>query len=714
MKQLTYKLIPFLFFSIITFAQGQTSNAIQHNLPDGAIARLGNGTIIGNIALSPDDSTIAVPSSVGIWLYDTHTYQQRFLLTGHTGKVTTVEFSNEGNILASGGEDTTVKIWHTDSGNHLTTLEGHVGAITKILFSPVDEILATGSRDDTIRIWDLTTKQTIAILRGHTKGVQSMAFSSNGKMLVSGALEESYLWDVGTGERLFSLPQGIVGKTSIALSPDGNTLVTINNPIDFQYNNAIRIWDTENPQGVTLFESKKDPSDITAIEISPDGRFVSAVVGGKIQLWELNTKIKLLTDITGNKDMARLVFSSDGRKLASSDKSNRIHLWNISEGWLESVNVTEYKSKTTINDLLFYNDGSILISRNQEGIQFWDVEKGELTATIPLLEAKWRIDFSPDGRTIVNWDYKKIHLIHITNENYEINRIDLDIPSSYINSVMYSPDGSSLLVWGSEKYLALFNPKTGKIMVKLQEYKGNFSTFAFSPDGQTLAAGSRDGEIVLWSVDSGENLRTITTDTGKVGIVTYSIDGKIIASWSNSKKIQLWDSVTGELFHTLILDMNSNLQPFLKFLPDEQALAYTPDINTIQLWDIESRESLHSFTVDKSFRSTFSPDGKVMVHVDFNDNELISIWDVRKGIQLGTLNSESSTWFPILFTPDGRKLIHRTEENNILVWDVDSKEMITSFAGHDGRINDIALSPDGKTIASTGDENSIFLWDISK
>lgn len=714
MKKLTYTVISFLFFSIITIAQGQTFNATQHNLPDGAIARIGNGTIIGNIVLSPDDSTIAVPSSVGIWLYDTRTYQQRSLLTGHTGKVTTAEFSNAGDILASGGEDTTVKIWHTNSGKHLTTLEGHVGAITKILFSPADEILATGSSDDTIRIWDLTTKQTIAILRGHTKGVQSMAFSCNGKMLVSGALGESYLWDVRTGERLFSLPQGIVGKTSIALSPDGNTLVSINNPIAFQYNNAIRMWNTVNPQGVTLFESKKDRSDITAIEISPDGRFVSAIVGGKIQLWELNSRIKLFSDTHGNKDMTRFVFSSDARKLASSDKSNRIHLWNISQGWLESVNITEFKSKTTINDLLFYNDGSILISRNQEGIQFWDVEKGELTATIPLLEAKWRIDFSPDGRTIVNWDYKKIHLINFTNENYDMNRVDLDIPSSYINSVMYSPDGSSLLVWGSEKYLTLLNPKTGKLKVKPQEYKGNFSTFAFSPDGQTLAAGSRDGKIVLWSVDSGQILRTITTDTGKVGIVTYSIDGKIIASWSNSKKIQLWDSVTGELFHTLNLDMNPNIQPILKFLLDEQTLAYSPDNNTIQLWDIESRESLHSFTVDKSFKSTFSPDGKVMTHVDFNDNELISIWDVGKRIQLGKLNTENSIWFPIIFTHDGRKLIHRTEENNILVWDIESLKLIYTFSGHVGEVNDIAVSPDGKTVASIGEENPILLWDTSK
>lgn len=714
MKHITFKLIPFLFFPIITFAQGQTIDATKHNLPEGAIARLGQGIIIGNIVLSPDDSTLAVPSSVGIWLYDARTFQQRSLLTGHTGQVTTVEFSSTGDILASGGEDTTVKIWHTHSGKHITTLDGHVGAITEILFSPVEHILATGSKDDTIRIWDLITKQTIAILRGHTTGVESMAFSNDENLLASGALGESYIWDVRTGKRLYTLPQGIEGKTSIALSPDGNTLVTINNPIDFQYNNAIRIWDIKNPESITLFESKYSSSGIDGIAISPDGRILSAIIGGKIQLWELTTRIKLFTDSPGNKEIKMILFSPDGSILLSSDKSNRIHLWDISQGRLESTDMVSIQSKSNINDLLFYNDGANLIIRNQESIQSYDIENGELSKAISFFEAKDRIKFSPDGKTIINWDYKKIHLLNFTNENNDMNRINLEIPSSYINSVIYSPDGSSLLVWGSEKYLALLNPKTGKIKVKLQEYNGVYSTFAFSPDSQTLAAGSRDSEIVLWNVESGEIKRQIRTDSGKVGFVKFSQDGKIIASWSNTKKIQLWDSGTGELWQTLNLNMKPNSQPFLKFLPNERTLVFSPDSNTIQLWDMESRESLHRISIDKPFTGILSPNGKVMAHVNFKTKDVISLWDIRKGMQLGTLNTESSIWFPIIFTPDGRKLIHRTEENNILVWDIHSKELINSFSGHDGQINDIALLPDGKTIASTGDENTILLWDISK
>ncbi|RKU25257.1 hypothetical protein C6497_16295 [Candidatus Poribacteria bacterium] len=716
MKLITLKLIPLLFFFIITFTSGQTFNTTQQNLPEGAITRLGHGTIISNVVLSPDDSTIAVPSSVGIWLYDTRTYQLRTLLTGHSGKVTTVEFSSTGDMLASGGEDTTVKMWHTDSGKQITTLDGHIGAITRILFSPKEQILATGSKDDTIRIWNLKTKETIAILRGHTQGVESMAFSSDGNLLASGALGESYVWDIRTGKRVYTLPQGIEGKTSIALSPDGNALVTINNPIKYQYNNAIRIWDFKNPEGSTLFESKSGSSDITGMAISSDGETLSAIIGGKIHLWELSTRIKLFTDSPGNHEIKKIHFSPDANLLLSSDKYNRIYMWDISQGWLDTTDITTIQSKSNIDDLLFYHDGSCFLSRNQEGIQFWCVEKAERTATIPLFEAKGNLDYSPDGKNIVNWvgNYKQIYLLNITNENKVMKKFDLDIPSNYINSVKFSPDGSSLLVWGSGNYLTLWNPNTGKIKVKLQEYKGEISTFTFSPDSQTLTVGSGSGEIVLYDIESGVILKTITTGTEKVSLVTYSIHGKLIASWSKSKKIQLWNSNTGELFPTLNLDMNANIQPVLKFLPDERTLAYSPDINTIQFWDIESRQSLHRISIDKPFSSTFSPDGKVMAHVNFNSKGFISLWDISKGIKIGTLNPESSIWFPLLFTPDGRKLIHRIEENNILVWDIDSMELINSFSGHDGRVNDIALSPDGNTVASTGDENTILLWDISK
>ena len=83
-------------FSLNAFAQDLT----QQNLPEGATLRIGQGTV-HDLAYSPDGSRLAVASSIGVWLYDTTTYQltsdtrkyqEVALLTGHTGRVTSVAF----------------------------------------------------------------------------------------------------------------------------------------------------------------------------------------------------------------------------------------------------------------------------------------------------------------------------------------------------------------------------------------------------------------------------------------------------------------------------------------------------------------------------------------------------------------------------------------------------------------------------------------------
>ena len=84
-------------FAPTTFAQDYT----QWGLPEGAKARLGKGSI-NEIAYSPDGARLAVASSIGIWLYNTQTYQEIALLTGHTGWVSSVSFSPDGRTLATG------------------------------------------------------------------------------------------------------------------------------------------------------------------------------------------------------------------------------------------------------------------------------------------------------------------------------------------------------------------------------------------------------------------------------------------------------------------------------------------------------------------------------------------------------------------------------------------------------------------------------------
>ena len=170
------------------FAQGSP----QWSLPEGVKARLGKGRI-SEIAYSPDRMRLAVASSLGIWLYDTETYQEVALLTGDT--VNSISFSADGQMLASENGDGTVRLWNTNTGTILRQLSGHSNDIHSVVFSRDGKMLASGSKDASVRLWDARTGRFLPTLRGHFWGIKAVAFSPDSKTVASGDNNMIFLWN---------------------------------------------------------------------------------------------------------------------------------------------------------------------------------------------------------------------------------------------------------------------------------------------------------------------------------------------------------------------------------------------------------------------------------------------------------------------------------------------------------------------------------------
>jgi WD40 repeat protein len=96
-----------------------------------------------------------------------------------------VEISQHDQLLASGSDDKTIKLWDPTTGALKHTLEGHSDSVWSVAFSQDGQLLASGSHDKIIKLWDPTTGALKHTLGGHSDWVQSVAFSQAGQLLAS-------------------------------------------------------------------------------------------------------------------------------------------------------------------------------------------------------------------------------------------------------------------------------------------------------------------------------------------------------------------------------------------------------------------------------------------------------------------------------------------------------------------------------------------------
>ncbi len=231
---------------------------------------------IWSLAADPQNALIA---SAGddhtIRLWDAETGQCLTALSGHTSWVRAIAFSQGGRLLVSSGDDCTIKVWNTASGFCLTTLKQENHWIRAVSFKPDSaRYLISGGDDQRVRCWDRRAGTWEALTR-HEHRVCSVAYSPDGKTIASGSDDATVmLWDTGKEEVSHRFTQPELGIRAVAFSPNGQYLAAGGE------DHLVYIWDlkTSDASKQCFILLPKDSTGrtggIRSIAFSPNSQFV--------------------------------------------------------------------------------------------------------------------------------------------------------------------------------------------------------------------------------------------------------------------------------------------------------------------------------------------------------------------------------------------------------------------------------------------------------
>ncbi len=441
-----------------------------------------NGQIFAG-ALSPNGRVVAVggyglesrPTSITI--ADAATGNVLGLLRGPKKVVIALAFSPDGKWLASGWSDHTVKIWRTSRygvarWSLAAVLKGHGNDVYSLAWHPQSRRLASASLDKTVRIWQLGSRgwATERVLRGHPLPVHCVAWSPDGRTIASGADDMMVrIWDGSSGRQLRTLGPHNRYMTALGFSPDGRWLVSGVGGTGGSGGNPCTVWSVGGWRQRRGFA--KHNNTVYAIAFAPGRRLVATAGGDRddIWLWDPATGATRGHIVSTGVEHKAVAFSPDARRIAFGARSE----------------VDSIKGRGRLTDTFDLRDVTLGPA----------VRPGESWLRGRLEYAGMRAERRRGERLIVR--RRERTLCEIKGKQVG------DVARCYA----FTPNGQ--IVVGSEFYLKLYDPRTGRELREFVGHSGIIWSIAVSADGRLLLSSAGDQTVRLWNLATGELLMSL-------------------------------------------------------------------------------------------------------------------------------------------------------------------------------------------------------------
>ncbi len=613
-------------------------------------------------------------------------------------------------------------------------MPGGQQGVTSVAFSPNGKVLATGGRDGTIVLWDTSSHRQLSLLKSRfdTSAILSVAFSRNGELAAGAANGTTQLWNISTrtevGRPLAPPPFGEPHHiTSIRFSPSGQVLAAlgtgtvlrgtgpkvnggqVDSPVAV---GSLTVWNLVTHKPFRRLHAPQG-GHVADFAFSPNGHTLATAEGGHrtIALWAVHPGMKLEARLRSPIGKTEAVaFTPGGHELFVGGLRGRIGLVNTMTGSVKSGSLPGHSGTITA---FLVKGGELAIAEGPAGKVVLAKTKWSRQAAHPLGGNEGNIEsiaLSPNGRILAAATGDGAVLFWNTHP-----RSALLGPRSVSNAVAFSPDGR-VVATGTRVagQVALWNASTGTPMrllraKRLHQIIGNL---AFSPDGNTVVAsgcnqcGNATNFVAVWNLRAGRERLLLTPSS--CGFA-FSADGSTLATCSRDG-VQLLKTATDKPIGKLCCSTQGFCCEAGNVAFSSDGIIAVGEGSRVQLANGHTGAAIGPLLPggpgqDPINDIAFSPDGHTLAAAGYTG---LSFWNVQTRSLLGpTLEAGQSNVWQISFSPDGRTLAAATN-NGIFLWDVGTRTELgrrpSTFAG-----SSVAFSPEGAVYASAG-AGPVQLW----
>ncbi len=453
----------------------------------------------------------------------------------HLRWVDSVALSPDGTYLATGGRDSTARVWNLTTGQELVRLP-HSGPVEAVAFSRDGAMLGTGSFDGTARLWELPSGRE-RLRATHPGGSEVVAFSSDGKQIASGGTFGAVsVWSFSRSDKLAAITH-LDEVSAVSMSPGGDRVATADS------RNGLRIW---RPDGSIEFAS--DARARGSLVFSEDGRFLAGTPGDSLFVMDL-TKDHALTTLATFRDASD--YSLGPRYLVGIGRDRQhIRVWETAGGrelpqvatsGPQAVELDSTGSFLAIKQLDEYGRHGAIRVTDLAG--HTDLRQFPIDGNVPREFA-----LGPGGRVLAQSFSQPSETNSKRNDYVEVRdtsagRLLARLPQEgLVGAMQFDPSGTRLIALAegganSRQQLDVWDWAAGKLRARLL-HEDEISKIRFSEDSAVLATVSA-GHVYVWDYLTGELLSQLA-DAGYVRDLRLSRDGRYLLTGGSDGTAAIW------------------------------------------------------------------------------------------------------------------------------------------------------------------------------